>query len=1387
MITSQIRRSRWDLLIGLSYLLLPLLLYAGVSIGPQTMLPVDNLFQWPPWSSHAEQFNALIPHNALISDLVIQNYAWKRFILQSLGNGEIPLWNPHLFAGAPFLANGQHSALYPFGILFLVLPLAKAYGWFALSQLWVAGIFMYFFGRILNMQRGSAALAGFVYQGAGFLVISAAVFPMIAGAVVWLPFLLGCIERVITASAEPGTNGNRTILWVAAGALVLGSQVLAGHAEFTYYTLLVMALFASWRLTVAWLAARRSPAEPSAKPPGPSWWRALLRPALWVGAMMILGLMIAAIQLVPLFEVGQVNFRVGSATFSEVRGWAFPWRNALTFLLPNFFGNPTHHGFRDVFSGQWTPLVTNFYGNLNPHGPYTTSWGLKNYVESATYLGILPLILAGIGALAIFRRQAAGFIRKTHSLFFLGLGFFSIAFIFGTPLYALLFYGLPFIDQLHTPFRWVFPLALAVAVLAGFGADTVSDIRKANTKGGRLLANSRFTVVDGLGGLALVAGLLVLAATIVSRLAFDVLHPLIEELFLGLAQAADAFPSAGSFYSYQFWQLLILGGMLAASGAVLLLSRRSWWIVLACALIVVDLAIAARGFNSAIDTSLFAHTPEALRWLEDQPGEWRLTTFDPYGSRVLNANTPWLYDLDDIRGYDSIIPKQFTNYMEAIEPQNGLQFNRIQPISALETLNSPLLDVLNVKYIATIDPIDLPKFRPVWEGDGLVIYENLAVAPRAYILPQTATAIVPDALTAMTELDPRHYVVVEAIDFLDEGVSPPAMPADLNPAIIESYRNNEVIVSASAQLPAWLILNDSYFPGWRAFIRPLGGEEDDEQEAPIIRVNGNFRGVQLEPGEWTVRYRYSPRSFQLGGLMSFMGVIILVFALGVWVWGRVYRPDRMSSTTRSVAKNSAAPMALNLFNKAIDFVFAAFYLRLLGPAAAGSFAIAIATAGIFEIIANYGLNILLIREVSQDRSRAGHFLLNSSILRLLTALIAALPILVYVWTTARGPNPLSPAELAAIALMMSGMVFSGLALGVSGLFYVYEQAEVPAAMSTVTTILKVALGVTVLLAGFSFVGLAAVSIVVNLVTLVLLTIISLRRFNLKGPWTLDSKLLAEMLRLGFPLMLIHLLQTIFISIDVLLLRQLLPNGEEVVGYYNSAWKWFNALQIIPAYFTLALFPIISRAIKEDMDSARRMYALSLKLMLLLALPTAALITFAAPLLIGLLGGQEFLPQGAIALQIIIWSIPFGWLNSVTNYVLIALGLERMQPRAFAIAVGFNIAGNWLLIPRYSFVAAAVITILSEVVLLLVFSYILRRRAVYLNAFQLASRPVLLTALMVAVMWVTNQVNLFVALAAGILIYLGGLFFLRIIGPDEQKAMAAILPLSWAGRLKWLTR
>ena len=355
----------------------------------------------------------------------------------------------------------------------------------------------------------------------------------------------------------------------------------------------------------------------------------------------------------------------------------------------------------------------------------------------------------------------------------------------------------------------------------------------------------------------IVAGMVVVAGTVLSRVFFDSARPLVERLFHGLAGADYAFPSVEAFYSYLFWQLLLFGGLLAASGVALLLLRRArWGIVFACGLIVLDLYAANAGFHSAVDPALLDYTPAAVRWLQEQPGEWRITTYDTTGAGTLNANTPWPQALADVRGYDSIIPRQFTDYMATIEPQNGLPFNRVQPIGSATALESPLLDALAVRYVISAEAITSPKFQSVWQGEGITIYENLAAAPRAYVLPRAAEVHAPDALAALREFDPRRFVIIES-----SASTAPPQPGELLPATITSATNNQVVVDAAADEPSWLILSDSYFPGWRAYTRPAGSGEEDEQEVEIVRVNGNFRGVRLEPGQWTVRFRYSPVSY----------------------------------------------------------------------------------------------------------------------------------------------------------------------------------------------------------------------------------------------------------------------------------------------------------------------------------------------------------------------------------------------------------------------------------------------------------------------------------------------------------------------------------------------
>ncbi len=517
-------RFKLDFMIVAGFLILPLLLFGSVTLGGQTMLPVDNLFQWAPWSAAAEEMGTAVPQNALLTDLIIENYAWKRFFVNSLFAGEIPLWNPYLFGGAPFLATGQHGMLYPFSWLFLILPIPLAYGWYTLLQIWLAGVLMYVFGRVLKMGRGGAAVAGVIYQGSGFLLVSAAVFPMIIGAAVWLPLLLACCEKIIETAVQRKTT---TLLWMAVGAAALGVQILAGHIEITYYTLLIMALYAAWRLAaVAWGVWRGAKG-------GERGLGMVVRPLLWLLGMVLIGLLLGGVQLIPFYEVGQVNFREGSASFAEVRGWAFPARRALTLALPNFFGNPAHHSYVDPFTRETVAFGQNSYGELNPQGAYTSDWGIKNYVEGGIYLGILPLFLALLGVWGLWRRRGDLQLgaQRWQGLFFLLLAFFALAFIFGTPLYALLYYGLPFINQLHTPFRWVWPLALCVAALAGFGVNYLLFQRQ-----NAAAQKDNFPKI--LAALALLAGggiLLLLGGT---RLVFEQVEPQIESSVFGAGFSA---------------------------------------------------------------------------------------------------------------------------------------------------------------------------------------------------------------------------------------------------------------------------------------------------------------------------------------------------------------------------------------------------------------------------------------------------------------------------------------------------------------------------------------------------------------------------------------------------------------------------------------------------------------------------------------------------------------------------------------------------------------------------------------------------------------------------------------------------------------------------------
>ncbi len=1490
-------RFRNDALAALLLLGLALAWFAPVlfpSLTQASLLPYDNLYTFAPWDALQP---GLTPHNDLLADLVLENAVWKQHIRETLAQGEIPLWNPKILTGLPFLAAGQASTFYPLNVLFYVLPLEWAFGWFTALQVALAGINMYIFGRVLGLRRIPALYSGVVYMFSGFLIVSV-VFTMFLAAVPWLPLLLAVIEYIIRKQEEKGVASFNPIPYVTVGAAIIGLVVLAGHPELIYYTMLVSGAYTFCRLVAAYVRLRRQATATGDRRRATT---RIFKLAGWLLAMAVLGIALGAVQLIPLVELLPLNFRAGSASLEQVREWAWPSRHVLTFWLPNIFGSPSHHAWFDIWTGQWTPATVNALGEP----ARTIFWGIKNYVEGGNYLGIATWLLAVYAIWGAIRDRKLSIVNSQLSIvnegpdgapssltidnspltirsfsfttwFFAALALLSLLFAFGTPLYALLYYGLPGWNQLHSPFRWVFPFTLSMALLGGIGLQWVMT-RAAQVRWTRLPALA--VALAGAGALLVVAASIVAPAPF---LAFG------QRILDSSDLARMAFADGRMFWSYQAANLVHFGVMALAVGILvvwLITHEKKWLIVngqlsivnekratgdtsltinnqqstinnsdfrgegrgargddlqspisqslhriLPLALLLLtalDLYLAHGHFNPATDPALSPlteqGTPPVVRFINEREGNnaprpspvtapplappWRFTTFNAPGEKTFNANVGMYYGWHDLRGYDSIIPRQYVDLMNRIQPQeNELLYNRIAPIysqpggDVYGALDNPLLDLLNVKYLLTEHHVPNPTWVEIYRDDSIGVYENQEVLPRAFIARRAE--VLPAAEQPLTSADLRETVFLEEAP-ADANALIPASP-QLADARISRYTADEVFVDVNLSDRGWLVLSDAWFPDWKAYLRPFGGGENEETELKLYRANGALRAVYLpDDGQWTVRFVYSPMSFKLGLYISFLAAMTLLLLLLYWLWGRYYRPEIDADDVQRVAKNSLVPMGLSLTNKAIDFAFAMLYVRLLGPVGTGQYYFVVAIYGFFEIISRYGLGTLLTRDVAADKNQSSRYLTNVLALRTLLWLIClplmALVVLGYrfVGAVVPGAESIGVQEVQALALLALAMIFANYADALSSMFHAFEKMEYPAGLTNAVALLKVTLGALVLLLGWSYVGLAAVALAVNILQVLWLYWL-LRTTLFKPQWRWDWPLQRWMVRVSGPLMINHLLATIFWRIDVWILFPLA--GAAAVGLYSIGLKYIDGLNIIPAVSTMAIFPLMSRLARSESNSLLRAYVVSLRLLTMLSLPIAMAVTFLARPLVFIVGGVQYLDVPGVfeifgmqipytggadlAFQVIIWSIPIGFANSVTQYVLIAVNQQHFLTRAFLMGVVFNIVGNLILIPRLGYVGAALATILSEFSLLFPFYFAVRRNVGVVPWLRVYGPPGIAVALMGAVCYalISFGLNAWLAVGIGLLAYGGGLILTGALRGDDMAAVLRSLPVGPLRRL-----
>jgi hypothetical protein len=743
--------------------------------------------------------------------------------VRCLAAGSWPLWDPWISTGVPMLANPNAQILYPTTWLNVALPAPTAYALFAWLHLVFAGVGTVVLARCLRLGRSAALLAGALWIASGPFLSLVNAWNHLAG-VAWVPWVLAAAERTLRRPSPA-----RAAAWAATLAL----QLFAGSPDFSAFTLGLCGV----RVAVALAAPRVAAPAPRR------------RVALWALTAAALGGGLAAVQWLPALEASSRSLRTDLPAAYRV-GWSVHPVGLAEILSPVPWTDlPLRDAARAVLYGGGHPFL---------HG---------------LYLGLPALVLAGAGLLG-------GRLPRRFALVAL-LGGGAVLYALGPrlPVYGVLETLVPPVHMLRYPSKALVLAALAVALLAAFGFDRW---RRGARAGGRRPPR-------GVALLAAGTAIAAAAATLLLARTDGPFHAwLLDAATLGAPVEETLRPA--------LWRGAFAGALAVATLALAALgSARA---AAAIALVaVLDLVVANHTLNRTAPPEFYRFRPPALDDLAQEDGSrlfvYRYPTSGPVHHPGLPSDNPWR-----IRAY----PEGFT-----VDSGRTLaaRLYLMPPVGAVwGVFGSHQPDLVGLFPWTLRVPesrLALAEGQPAWvrwlrlgavsqvlalhdPGEEALerqaSYESLLVLPmrlfrvrdplpRAYAVGRAVPAVGEEALGVLEspEFDPRAAVVVAG----EAPREPSAGHAFEGRVTRLDLAPDRVRLEAELSRPGYVVLVDSWDPGWRATV--------DGRPAPVLRANVAFRAVPVPAGRHAIEQRYRPRSVSLGLLLS-LGSLAVALTLG---------------------------------------------------------------------------------------------------------------------------------------------------------------------------------------------------------------------------------------------------------------------------------------------------------------------------------------------------------------------------------------------------------------------------------------------------------------------------------------------------------------------------
>jgi len=477
----------------------------------------------------------------------------------------------------------------------------------------------------------------------------------------------------------------------------------------------------------------------------------------------------------------------------------------------------------------------------------------------------------------------------------------------------------------------------------------------------------------------------------------------------------------------------------------------------------------------------------------------------------------------------------------------------------------------------------------------------------------------------------------------------------------------------------------------------------------------------------------------------------------------------MKRFSTTVLRNSAFGVAAQLAIKAFSFIFNLLIVRQFGPDIYGQYSAVLAFGAVFAIFGDLGLGLYTVRAVAQwrddpaGRARAEKLYGNVLTLRLLLSLATALALIATAWLTQR---PL--VMLGAIALSTLGLMLYAVQGTSDAMLAGHERLDLSSGARVLNQIIFIALGAIVLVVGIGYYGLIAANLLgVAAMAYVCWRGVSRLGLRLGRP---DWREWWPLLRASLPFAVIGFALGLSYKFDSVLLN--LFRSDQEVGYYTSVYNLVFSAAMLSNAFNTALYPSLTRQAASQPESLPRIYERALRYLLVLALPIAAGVWVVADQLVPFLQGAAYTPA-IPALQIIVWVVPLMFTSEFLGYVVLIGGKERYVARSVVISTTCNVIANLILVPFFGFIGAAMMTVLTEAVLVGQYLWLLRDLLRRFNWGQMLARPLIAAGVMVAALLVVPDLHVLIRVGLGAVIYGGLLIALGVLGKDEVRFMRGL--------------